>query len=367
MNIPLMIPDITEQDIQAVSQVLDSGMLVQGVNVLNLEKTFTAFSGASFAKTCSNGTATMHMALLVLGIGPGDEVIVPAFSYVATANVVELVGATPVFVDIEYPSFNLDLSKVEAKISPKTKAIMPVHEFGNPCEIEELMKLANEHGLYVIEDAACALGALVGGKHVGTFGAFGSFSFHPRKAITGGEGGMLTMNEETYDRAIATLRNHGIDPETQEFAEAGLNYRMTDFQAAFILSQFSRLERQLKRRAEISQLYMDLLEGDALVLPEERPGTKHGWQSFHVILPDGIDRSSVIKKLSEKGIGSNYGAQCIPETKFYRNKYQLNFKAEFPLASQAFNQGLVLPLYSKLEDEEVEYIANNFNHILLTL
>ena len=356
-----MIPDIRQADMLAVEEVLKSGMLVQGKHVAELESLFCEFTNAGFSRACSNGTSTMHMALMALGgIGPGDEVIVPAFSYVATANVVELVGATPIFVDIELTSYNIDVSKIEEKITSRTKAIIPVHEFGNPCEIMPLMSIAQEHDLFVIEDAACALGARVDGQHVGTFGDFGSFSFHPRKAITGGEGGMLIMNDESLVERISVLRNHGINDSNGEFEEAGFNYRMTDMQAALIKSQFPRLEQQLEHRRSLVNLYKERLREFDILLPNERANTSHAWQSFHVLLNGSTDRNRLIQKLRDDGVGSNYGAQCIPEVKYYRNKYKLDLHKECPNASLAFNKGLVLPLYMSMSSEDAQYVVDCF-------
>jgi len=208
--IPLTSPDIRDEDIEAVVKVLRSGMLVQAQNVTDFENAMVSFTKTGQAIAVSNGTATLHLALVALGIGSGDEVIVPALSYVATANVVELVGATPVFVDIDLDTFNINVSEIESKITTKTKAIIPVHEFGLACDIEGVMKIAEKHNLYVIEDAACALGATQNEKHVGTFGTFGSFSFHPRKAISSGEGGIVTTEDEALAAKIRIHRNHGV-------------------------------------------------------------------------------------------------------------------------------------------------------------
>jgi perosamine synthetase len=208
--IPLMVPDIQQQDIDAVVAVLQSGMIIQGTKVEELEKNIAKYLGVAHAIAVSSGTATLHLALVALGIGRGDEVIVPAFSYIATANVVELVGAKPVFVDID-SSFNIDINLIEQAISPATKAIIPVHEFGLACDIREICETAKKFNLKVIEDAACALGATQNEKFVGTFGNVGSFSFHPRKAITSGEGGMLVTNDDEIARKVRILRNHGIE------------------------------------------------------------------------------------------------------------------------------------------------------------
>lgn len=208
--IPLSRPHIIEKDINAVKKVLESGMLVQGREVETFEKRIASYLGIKNAIAVSNGTASLHLALIALGIGPGDEVIIPAFSYIATANVLELVGAKPVFVDVELETCNIKVDKIEEFITPNTKAIMPIHEFGLACDISAIVEIADKHHLYVIEDAACALGAKEDDKSVGSFGNFGSFSFHPRKNITSGEGGMMTTDDSDLAEKVRILRNHGI-------------------------------------------------------------------------------------------------------------------------------------------------------------
>ena len=255
--IPLMIPDIQPQDKQAVIDVLDSGMLIQGKKVAELERQFCEYLGMENAIAVSNGTATMHLILHAWGIGPGDEVIVPALSYVATANVVELVGAKVVFVDVDENAFNIDVTKIEEKITVNTKAILPVHEFGLCCNIEAICDLAKKHDLLVLEDAACALGATSNGKFSGTFGDAASFSLHPRKAITSGEGGVIVTNDAKLASKLRMLRNHGIEMQNGEmtFPTAGFNYRLTDIQAALVSSQFKRLQTILEYKRELAKVY----------------------------------------------------------------------------------------------------------------
>lgn len=364
-QIPLTSPDIRDQDIEAVAEVLRSGMLVQGKEVSKLETDIGNFLGSTFVKAVSNGTATMHLALKALGIGPGDEVIVPAFSYVATANVVELVGAKPVFVDIELTTFNIDADKIEEVITTKTKAIIPVHEFGLACDIERIVQIAKKHNLYIIEDAACALGATQSGKFVGTFGDFGSFSLHPRKAITSGEGGLVTTQAEYLATKINVLRNHGVEmiDGAMEFVEAGFNYRLTDFQAALVNSQLTRFDVTLKKKQALAEVYYQQITNPHVQLPGLPSDRPHTWQTFHVLLSDQLDRDVVISLLREKGIGTNYGAQCIPAQKYYQNKYNLNSKLEFPNAYIAYINGLALPIYEKLEESDIAYISSVINNL----
>ncbi len=363
--IPLASPDINEQDIDCVTEVLRSGMLVQGVNVLALEKSFNDFNSSKNAIALSNGTATLHLALLALGIGKGDEVIVPAFSYVATANVVEMVGATCIFVDIDISTFNIDVTKIEAQITSKTKAIIPVHEFGLACDIETVMQIAAKHNLHVIEDAACALGAMQNEKHVGTFGNLGSFSLHPRKSITCGEGGVLLTAEDTLAKKLRQLRNHGIEmlDGQMHFVAAGLNYRMTDFQAALANSQMQRLPATLKYKQELAEVYFNEIKNENIVLPSVPTDRNHTWQTFHILIPEEKSQAAVIAQLKENNIGSNYGAQCIPATKYYKAKYQLNSEQQFPNAYRAFTKGVAIPIYEKLTKDIIKQISNSINQL----
>lgn len=365
-TIPLMVPAILEEDIQEVIAVLRSGYLVQGPRVLSLENTLSKALGVKHAIATSSGTSTLHLALIALGIGSGDEVIIPALSYVATANVVELVGATPVFVDIKLDTFNIDASKIASKITSRTKAIMPVHEFGLAADMTYIMQLAEKHGLFVIEDAACALGAKENEKPVGSFGDFGSFSFHPRKAITGGEGGILTTNSAQLDEKIKILRNHGISYESgaMDFVEAGFNYRMTDMQAALIESQFHRMSSQIIYKNELAGYYEQYLSDVDLILPKVPENKNHTWQTYHIVVPEEIDRDKLINALKEEGIGSNYGAQCIPSMKFYQDKYQLDSSVAFPNAWKAYKQGLALPIYEKLSRADISYVTTQLKRKL---
>lgn len=363
--IPLARPGINESDIQRTIEVIRSGMLVQGKNVAVFEKSFASYTNVDHAIALSNGTATLHLALLAHGIQRGDEVIVPAFSYVATANAVELVGATPVFVDVDISTFNIDAKQIEEKISARTRAIIPVHEFGLACDIEEVCRIAVKNNLIVIEDAACALGATQNGKLVGSFGHFGSFSLHPRKSITSGEGGVLTTNDENTMLKVRALRNHGIDPQQTEmdFIEAGFNYRMTDFQAALVSGQLERLPSILSYKNEIAAIYFSEIKNPLISLPVVPAGFNHTWQTFHVLIGDNLDQKKVIALLKERNIGSNYGAQCIPAQTFYKRKYNHEVTTEFPNACRAYTKGLALPIYDRLTKEEAFYIANTINNL----
>jgi len=363
--IPLASPDITDSDITEVVRVLKSGMLVQGPEVEQLEKKIASFIGVKHCIAASNGTATLHMSLIAMGIGPGDEVIVPAFSYIATANVVELTGAICRFVDIDIQTFNINADAIEKAISPKTKAIIVVHEFGLSADISKIISIADKHRIPVIEDAACALGATEDEKNVGSFGRVGSFSLHPRKAISSGEGGLITTNDTDLSDKLRILRNHGIRMRDgkMDFVAAGFNYRMTDFQAVLVTSQLKRLPEILNVKSGLAKVYFEELDPSRLQLPSVPAGRRHTWQTFHVLLPDDLDQMQVISQLRSRGVGTNYGAQCIPYQTYYAEKYKLDSAALFPNALKSFKRGLALPIYEKLSVKDIKYISQQLNDI----
>jgi len=361
--IPLSQPDINEEDISQVVRVLKTGMLVQGVEVQKLESAISALLHIKYCSCVSNGTAGLHLSLLALGIGPGDEVIVPAFSYIATANVVELVGAKCSFVDIHPRFFNIDESKIEEVISQRTKAIIPVHEFGLCANMPEIMAIAEKHNIKVIEDAACAIGANLSSKYAGSFGHLGVFSFHPRKAITSGEGGIVATSDANLNLKIKILRNHGIEPGSapMNFIAAGFNYRMTDFQAALVYSQFLRLESIIKYKSKLASIYFEKIHNPAIKLPEIPDGERHTWQTFHILLENENKRNELMVYLKAKGILTNYGAQCIPAMTYYLNKYNHQSEIEFPNAFEAYTCGLAIPLYSRLTELQIKFISETIN------
>jgi len=361
--IPLARPDIQNSDIKKVIRVLKSGMLVQGKEVKSLETAISQMIGNEYCSAVSSGTASLHLALIALGIGKGDEVIVPALSFVATANVVELVGAKCVFIDTHPRYFNIDELKIEKAITDRTKAIIPVHEFGLCANMPAIMKLADKYNLKVIEDAACALGATWHSKYAGSFGHFGSFSLHPRKTITSGEGGLLVTSIPEFDKAIKTLRNHGLEPNSSpvNYVTFGFNYRMTDFQAALAHSQLMRLPNNIEYRNRLASVYFAEIANPVVRLPKIPVGAKHTWQTFHILLDEPEQRDKLINYLKDAGVLTNYGAPCIPATKYYFEKYKHDYKKEFPFAYESWTCGLAIPLYERLSEEQVKYISNLIN------
>ena len=364
--IPLASPNIHSEDIAALMDVLASGNLVQGERVNQLEASLEKYLNIKHCIAVSNGTASLHLILAALGIGPGDEVIIPAFSYIATANVIELVGATPIFVDISLTTFNIETSEIEAKISSKTKAVMVVHEFGLCADLHEINGLCQKYKLALIEDAACALGAKERDVNAGTIGIAGSFSFHPRKAITSGEGGAIVTNDSELASKLRALRNHGINYDIEtgpEFTYAGFNYRMTDMQAALLVGQLARIDDILLRKNLIAKAYRIDVKNKNITLPTV-PKTKfHAWQTFHILLDEKLSQKTMIDYFRQAKVGVNYGAQCIPAQKFYQKKYAFDAVNKYPNAMRAFTHGLAIPLYEKLNPEDISHITSIMNRI----
>lgn len=364
-RIPLSSPSIHEEEIEAVSRVLRSRALVQGTEVAALEQSLCELTGAKEAIAVANGTVALELALRALDIGPGDEVIVPAFSFMATANAVEQCGAKPVFVDIDPGSFNIDPALVGKALGPHTRALLPVHEFGLCCDMPRLLALAQDAGVHVIEDAACAIGATLGGRHAGTMGRLGTLSLHPRKLITSGEGGVILCPDKPTGDLLRTLRNHGIEPGSTppRFTQAGTNARLTDIQAALARPQLRRLPQALARRSAIATRYQQEITLSGAVLPCVPASTCPNWQTFHLMLPSRLERTRVIAHLSAQGIGANMGAQCMPAQPFYMHKYALDAERLFPHAWRAWNQGLAIPMHEELSDDDVTWIIQTLNSL----
>lgn len=365
--IKLSMPDIGIEEFEQIKDVLDSGYLVQGAKVDEFENLVKDYLKAKHVIAVSSGTAALHLALLVLDIKAGDEVIIPDFTFPATANVIEILGATPVFVDIDLDSFCIDTKKIEDKISSRTKAIMPVQEFGQSSDMNKILELSNRYDLKIIEDAACAFGSEYRGRKVGTIGDIGCFSLHPRKSITTGEGGLLVTNNDTYAEKLRILRNHGIKyiDGKPSFVMSGLNYRLTNIQGAIGIAQMHKLKSINCVRKDIADLYYDLLKDNTRVkLPLELDYGKHVWQTYHVLIENGYNRDKVIIELKEKGIETNFGANAIHIQPYYKHKY--NCKSyELINSLLACNRGLALPMHTNLEEKDIIYIAKVISETLV--
>lgn len=352
-------PNISEEAIQEIIKVIRSGYLVQGRYVNDFEESICNYLNIKNAVVVSSGTAALHLALMVLSIKDGDEVIVPAFTFPATANVVELVGAKPVFVDINLTDYCIDITKIEDKINPRTKAIIPVHEFGQAAKMDNVINIAEKYNLKVIEDAACALGAEFNGRKVGTFGEMGCFSFHPRKAITTGEGGVIVTNNDEVSSKLRMLRNHGIsniDGKT-DFIVAGLNYRMTDFQAALGFYQMKTLENEITHRVKMAQEYDKQLSNiEWIKTPEIFKDRRMVYQTYHILIDGDIIRNSLIQYLKKHDIEANIGAHALNCTKYYREKYNLIYD-DNPNALISYKRGLALPMGSHISLNDIREIS----------
>jgi dTDP-4-amino-4,6-dideoxygalactose transaminase len=360
--IRLTIPSIEEDDFQAVRRVLRSGFLVQGPEVGAFEESIAHYVGTRYAVVVSNCTAALHLSLLALDVGPGDRVAVTAYSWPASANVIAVCGAEPVFVDVDPKTFNMDPDSLKEKVGgTEVKAILPVHAFGGIAEMPAIQEIASRLGVPIVEDAACALGASLSARMAGTWGTLGCFSFHPRKAITTGEGGVITTNDLALANKIRALRNHGLDPEASspDFIMPGYNLRMTEFQAALGASQMQKLERIIAKRREGARGYDLLLRDSNLGTPQALPDSRHVYQSYVVLLPRDATarRGEIIQTLKSRGIETTIGTYHLPLTTWFRahGRFQAG---DFPNTDDVASRALSLPLFESItEGEQQEVVA----------
>jgi dTDP-4-amino-4,6-dideoxygalactose transaminase len=354
--IRLTIPSVDDRDLEAVRRVLMSGYLVQGREVAALEEAIGNYVGTRFAVVVANCTAALHLSLLALNVGPGDRVAVTAYSWPATANVIALCGAEPVFVDIDPITFNMSPDALKQALGKASvKAILPVHAFGGMADMPRIAEIASIAGVPIVEDAACALGASLEGRKAGTWGIMGCFSFHPRKAITTGEGGVITTNDAALARELRALRNHGLDPDSPspDFILPGYNLRMTEFQAALGSSQLERIERIIAARRKAAVRYDSLLTGTCLQAPRALKHARHVYQSYVALLPNGTDpgRDRVIGVLKSRGIETTIGTHHIPLTTWFRARGGFR-SGDFPNADDVLARALALPLYESITEED---------------
>jgi dTDP-4-amino-4,6-dideoxygalactose transaminase len=375
MNIPITKPVFGPEEFQAIQKPLETGWVVQGPYVKEFERRFCAFTGAAHSSAASSCTTALHLALAALKVQPGDEVIVPAFTWVATANVVEYQGARPIFCDVDLSTFNLDVRQLDSLKTPRTVGVLPVHLFGLCADMPAVLAFAQRHGLWVVEDAACAFGASYRGQHAGTFGEMGCFSFHPRKSITTGEGGMVTTASAKLDGLVRSLRDHGASRSDlarhhgkaafllAEYNHLGYNYRMTDFQGALGCAQMDRAPAILAARSAAAALYHELLGGLEWLQPPVIPeGHQHGWQAYVCLFrPEepGLHnadrlfewRNCIMTRLEEQGISTRQGTHAPVTCGYYAAKYGLR-PEQFPQAALAEQLTLALPLYPQITADE---------------
>lgn len=369
-------PDTGEDEWRALREPLESGWLTQGPKVAAFEKAFAARHDVKHALATTSCTTALHLILAAMEIGPGDEVIVPAFTWVATANVVLHCGATPVFVDVERESFNMDPALVAAKVTPRTRAIIAVHLFGLCADVDAIAKAAP--GIPIVEDAACAAGAAYKGRHAGALGLAGAFSFHPRKSITTGEGGMVTTNDARLAARANSLRNHGADISEEQrhvapkpylladFNLAGFNYRMTDLQGAVGLVQLGKMDRYIDERQKWAEFYArELAEIAWLRVPRVPAGCRHGWQSYVSYVDEkkaGMPRNEIMDRLMQKGINTRPGTHAVHMLGYYRTKLGLK-PGDFPAARDCDRYSMAIPLHNRMSEDDYRYVAHALHEI----
>lgn len=363
-NIALSLPSFKVEEEEAIVDCLRSGWVMQGPRVAQFEEDFAKYIGAKYALAVTSCTTALHLALMAAGIGEGDEVIVPTFSWVTSANAVEYVRGKVVFVDVD-ETFNLDIAQLDKLVTEKTKAIIPVHLFGLCVNVSEIRR--KYPNLLIVEDAACAAGASFNGSNAGVLGDIAVFSFHPRKSITTGEGGMITTNNEVYYKKLLALRNHGLSPDfvkknNEDMPEVdvlGYNYRMTDLQGAIGVTQLKRIEQMITERNTGAEIYYKALGNNpSFILPLKGKKIKHSWQSFVVLLTkeSGLIRNEVMAKLAKKGIATRPGTQALPMLTYYKNKYQIK-DIDYPMATYVYENSIAIPMHNKMSNEDYEYVA----------
>jgi perosamine synthetase len=387
-NIPIAKPWMGEAEAQALKRPIERSWVTQGPEVAAFEQEFASYVGAQYAVAVANCTTALHLALLTIGVQPGDEVITVSHSYIATANSIRYCGATPVFVDIEAQTYNINALLIEQAISCRTRAILVVHQMGMPCALRDILIIAHEHNLPVIEDAACAIGSeliqengqweKIGRPH----GDIACFSFHPRKVITTGDGGMLTTNNEQWDKQFRLLRQHGMSISDtmrhtskqmlfESYPILGYNYRMSDLQAAMGREQLKRLPEIIKRRRTLANYYQEQLSNlPDLTLPLEPNWAKSNWQSYCLGLPEYCDQQQVMQAMLNAGIATRRGIMCIHrEIAYQTESWSCGISQEncqcppsscqrLAKSEQAQKQAILLPLFYEITQEQQDYVID---------
>jgi len=373
--IPVARPCFGQEEEAAVLEALRSGWVSQGPKVAEFEKRFAEYVGAKYAVAVSSCTTALHLAMVVSGIKEGDEVLCPSYSFIATANSVRYVGAQPVFVDIDPVTFNLDPNRIEEAITPRTRAILVVHQIGLPAAMDEINAVAARKGLVVIEDAACAVGSEYRGQRIGRpHSPLACFSFHPRKILSTGEGGMITLNDEPMAARLRTLRQHAMTVSDlarhssnkvviESYAEVGYNYRMTDLQAAIGLVQLQRLDGFIARRRMLAGRYTQAVSQLGwLLAPQETAECRHNYQSYaaRVLAGAPISRDQLMQQLLDRGISTRRGIMASHREPPYAAG---NWDARLPETNRATDDSIVLPLFHQMTEEEQDYILDSIREV----
>jgi perosamine synthetase len=371
-QIQIATPSLGKEEWEALREPIESGWLTQGPKVAAFESAFAQRHQVKHAIAVTSATTGLHLALAALEIGPGDEVIVPAFTWVATANVVIYCGATPVFVDVDRITFNIDLKSLARCVTPRTKAIIPVHLFGLCADIDAV-RSAIRPDIKIVEDAACAAGAALGDRPAGSLGDLGVFSFHPRKSITTGEGGMITTNDDHLAEQVKRLRNHGASVSEEErhrgprpyllpeFEMLGFNYRMTDLQGAIGLVQLTKLDRFIDERAKMAAEYRkDLADLQWLRMPGEPSKGRHAWQACVTYVDPTtapMPRNQIMETLQQQGIATRPGTHAVHMLKYYRQRFGLR-PEDYPGARDCDQHTMAIPLHNKLSSDDYLYVVS---------
>lgn len=365
-SIRLALPYTDEDEINEIRSVLASGYLTQGPKVAEFEDMARAQIGTKYAFAMSSCTTALHLSLVVLGVGPGDEVLVPDFTFPATANVVVQQGATPVLVDIYLDTFAMDVEDADHKVTSRTRVIMPMHPFGLSADIDPILALAKKHDLKVLEDAATAMGATYKGRFCGAMGDLGCFSFHPRKIITTGEGGMIVTNDDQLAGRIALLRSHGGIRRAgrYEFEEAGFNYRLSDVLGAIGVAQMRKLRWIIDRKRNLAQqLKKRLAAIEGITCPTDPPWGGHIYQSFVILVGSDVNRDQVIADLRERDIETTLGTYALHAQPFYQREFRYT-AGQLPRSYTAFTQSITLPLYPQMQEGDLDLISDNLRAVL---
>lgn len=369
MKVSLQKPFFDKKEEKVIIEVLRSGWVTQGPKVEEFEQAICQYTGAKYAVAVTSCTTGLFLCLKLLGVGKGDEVIVPSYSFIATANVVVHAGATPIFVDINPQTYNIDPEKIESAITKKTKAIIPVDQVGLPCDMPEILKIAKKYKLHIIEDAACALGSSINGKKLGSFGEIAVFSFHPRKTITTGEGGMILTNNQSWANKLRTLRHHGMSVSDvarhkskkiiqESYPVIGFNFRMSDLQAAVGIEQMKKLPLILKKRATLANKYTIAFSKTENIVPPFIPeGYVHNFQSYVIRLRKNskITRDNLMQKLLDLEISTRIGVMAAHLEPVYRKIEKISL----PETESATEETIILPLYFKMTKDEQDYVIDN--------